>query len=345
MVYLSSRLWTYFRSNQSILSPRIQNKYQWSIFSQIFKWLNKTVNNEDARSLYLNEKYLRVVKLANRSVDSKSVVDRATKKPLSDVLSALKSLNEASVVEIKSFVDTCLHEPGFEIERAEFCDWNPQPKFIKRLKNHDLIEFSLAINKIWLDLYKKFDSSKLGKDCVSSHLAMKYPFVVPGGRFIEIYYWDTYWTLEGLLVCGMFDTARKMLENFLHFIEQYGFIPNGSRIYYLNRSQPPYFSQMVMKYLDWSIRSKDLDEVAKADCERFVLNEALPSMIKEHSFWMSQKSVIVKIDGIDVKLNIYKADTTRPRPESYFEDLVIRRKSIFLIAYGIPTNRKKAYDS
>jgi alpha,alpha-trehalase len=68
------------------------------------------------------------------------------------------------------------------------------------------------------------------------------PFVIAGGRFKEFYYWDSYWIIRGLLVCEMFQTARGMIENFLSIIDRYGLIPNGGRIYYLARSQPPLLS-------------------------------------------------------------------------------------------------------
>lgn len=69
--------------------------------------------------------------------------------------------------------------------------------------------------------------------------------VVPGGRFMESYYWDTYWIIKGLIASDLLQTAQTLIENFVLAIEKYGFIPNGFRQYYLNRSQPPFFSLMV----------------------------------------------------------------------------------------------------
>lgn len=144
---------------------------------------------EDARSLYMNEKFLRVVKLVNQDVDSKHIVDRPTKKPLSQVLAALEKLDESNLDDIRAFVDECLHEPGIEIVRASFIDWKSEPRYLDKIESEELKRFSLSINKIWLDLYKKFDDTKLDAGSVSSHLAMKHPFLVPGGRFREMYYW------------------------------------------------------------------------------------------------------------------------------------------------------------
>lgn len=83
-------------------------------------------------------------------------------------------------------------------------------------------------------------------------------FVIPGGRFRELYYWDTYWIMSGLLLCDMTTTARGVIENFFYLIRTYNIIPNGSRKYYLQRSQPPLLIPMVDQYYQ---HTKDLDFV------------------------------------------------------------------------------------
>lgn len=108
-----------------------------------------------------------------------------------------------------------------------------------------------------------------------------------------------------------------MIENFIDFIKLYGFIPNGSRLYYLNRSQPPYFTSMVYKYYDVCMHSPDMDTKAKLECQRFVLYDALPCMIEEYNFWMKERTVSVGRDTF----NVYRANTNEPRPESYLEDI------------------------
>ena len=79
---------------------------------------------------------------------------------------------------------------------------------------------------------------------------LPYPAVVPGGRFREVYYWDSFWIIRGLILSEMFETVKGMLLNFVHMIRLYGLIPNGGRTYYTNRSQPPLFIQMVKEYVD-----------------------------------------------------------------------------------------------
>lgn len=105
MLYTSVHIWKGLR-----LSETFKNviKIRHSALSLSFtRWLRQFEDARSPASLYLNEKYLRVVKLANRSDDSKSVVDRPTKRPLKEVLEALKCLNEANLDEIKVFIDVC----------------------------------------------------------------------------------------------------------------------------------------------------------------------------------------------------------------------------------------------
>ena len=79
----------------------------------------------------------------------------------------------------------------------------------------------------------------------SSLLPLPYPYIVPGGRFNEIYYWDSYFTQLGLQQSGRVDMIENMIKNFAHLIETVGYIPNGNRSYFIGRSQPPFFSLMV----------------------------------------------------------------------------------------------------
>ena len=55
--------------------------------------------------------------------------------------------------------------------------------------------------------------------------------MIIGGRFKEQYYWDSFWIMEGLLESQLYEIAKAMLENFMDELDQFGFIPNGGRIY------------------------------------------------------------------------------------------------------------------
>ena len=69
-----------------------------------------------------------------------------------------------------------------------------------------------------------------------------------GGHFTEMYYWDSYWIIRGLLVNGMTTTARGMIYNMFHLVDTVGYIPNGNRNFYIRRSQPALLSKMVEEY-------------------------------------------------------------------------------------------------
>jgi len=106
----------------------------------------------------------------------------------------------------------------------------------------------------------------------SSLLPLPRPYVVPGGRFREIYYWDSYFTMLGLLESGRGDLVADMVEDFADLIDRYGHVPNGTRTYYLSRSQPPFFFAMVGL----------LPGEAGAAYGRY-----LPRLKREYQFWMA----------------------------------------------------------
>jgi alpha,alpha-trehalase len=86
-------------------------------------------------------------------------------------------------------------------------------------------------------------------------------FIVPGGRFKEYYYWDAYWIIKGLLASGMVQTVKDMITNLVYLVENHGFIPNGGRVYYLRRSQPPFLIPMVYDYYEATGDIKFVNEI------------------------------------------------------------------------------------
>ena len=76
------------------------------------------------------------------------------------------------------------------------------------------------------------------------------PFVVPGGRFNEMYGWDSYFIVLGLLADQRLDLATSMVDNFTYAIDHYGATLNANRSYYLTRSQPPFFTSMIRAVWD-----------------------------------------------------------------------------------------------
>ena len=155
----------------------------------------------------------------------------------------------------------------------------------------------------------------------SSLLPLPRPYVVPGGRFREIYYWDSYFTMLGLIESGRQDLAQSMVEDFAHLIDSFGHVPNGTRTYYLSRSQPPFFYLMVGL----------LDPADPASA----FAHFLPQLRREYAFWMrgaqglgpgtARARVVGMPDGSI--LNRYWDDRDSPRDESYREDTELARQS------------------
>ncbi|WP_284343813.1 alpha,alpha-trehalase TreF [Dyella mobilis] len=149
----------------------------------------------------------------------------------------------------------------------------------------------------------------------SSLLTLPNDYVVPGGRFAELYYWDSYFAMLGLFEGGRHDLLTSMAGNFAYLIDTYGHIPNGNRSYYLSRSQPPVFALMIELF--------EKHEV----CEAI---RYLPQLCKEYAWWMDGaeelepghafRSVVRLDDGS--LLNRYWDDRDTPREESHLEDVL-----------------------
>ncbi|KAF9086445.1 alpha,alpha-trehalase nth1 [Mortierella sp. AM989] len=108
------------------------------------------------------------------------------------------------------------------------------------------------------------------------------PFVVPGGRFNEMYGWDSYFESLGLLVDGRLELAKGMVDNFVYEIQHYGKILNANRSYYLSRTQPPFLTDMMLKVYDRLPASLEIEN-------KQWLAIALTAAIKEYlTVWMSE---------------------------------------------------------
>ncbi|NIJ53251.1 alpha,alpha-trehalase TreA [Dyadobacter arcticus] len=202
--------------------------------------------------------------------------------------------------------------PDFEI--AAFVD-----KYFK-LAGHIVSEFqtdtsistSEHIKRLWSVLTRQPENQERG----GSLIPLPFPYVVPGGRFREIYYWDSYFTMLGLRESGRVELIESMINNFAYLIDNFGFIPTANRTYYLSRSQPPFFSLMVRLFSEMEGKK--------------ILKRYLPQMQREYDYWMDagpnpaepfqpHRRLVHLPDG--AVLNRYWDDKATPRPESYREDL------------------------
>ena len=173
------------------------------------------------------------------------------------------------------------------------------------------------IDQLWEQLTRRTTSTPPW----SSLLPLPHAYVVPGGRFREIYYWDSYFTMLGLKESGRRELLADMVRDFAYLIDEYGHVPNGTRTYYLSRSQPPFFFEMLSL----------LGEAGGAgDVARY-----LPQLRREYAFWMQgaealrpgevHRRVVALPDG--AILNRYWDDRDTARDESYAHDRELARSS------------------
>lgn len=231
--------------------------------------------------------------------DSKTFVDAIPKNDPQKILHLYQKLKKDPDFDLNHFISLHFHLPD-EVTETDITTE-------KTMESH--------IHKLWNYLRREPD-----KD-VSKHsslIPLPYPYIVPGGRFREMYYWDSYFTAEGLAASGHMNMVENLIMNFCYLINEVGHVPNGNRIYYLSRSQPP-FLFMLIKLLE-------------RHNGRNAINPYLDSLKNEYAFWMHgtqklsnshpvhHRVVYVNEESI---LNRYWDNRPLPREESWLEDVEI----------------------
>ncbi|HWZ15401.1 MAG TPA: alpha,alpha-trehalase TreA [Mucilaginibacter sp.] len=254
-----------------------------------------------ARSQVLSPRQLfpglfEAVQLSGIFPDNKTFVDAVPKRAPAQIL---KDYNDKK------------NQPGFDLKQFVTDNFDAPGAYAGSFKSDISGGIRKHIDTLWQVLYRKHDTvSKY-----SSLLPLPHDFIIPGGRFREIYYWDTYFTMLGLHEANKTQIIQNMVDNFAYLIDKYGFIPNGSRTYYLTRSQPPFFSMM-------------LDVLAKDEGEKVIVKYQ-PELLKEYAFWMkgaeklktgqAYRNVVRMPDG--EILNRYWDESDKPREESFKKDV------------------------
>jgi len=224
--------------------------------------------------------------------DGKTFVDAQPKAAPTIIMQDYARAKPATKIELQEFVRS-----HFELPAANATATN----------SNEHLPLLAHINALW-SLLQRAPGDEIEN---SSALALPHTYIVPGGRFREVYYWDSYFTLLGVAADGHKDLVDAMLNNFTSLIERYGHIPNGTRSYYLSRSQPPFFALML-------------------NLTQTHTRAQLDALIAEHRYWMAGKNcvdvktiacarVVRMTDGS--LLNRYWDDRDTPRDESYAEDV------------------------
>jgi alpha,alpha-trehalase len=258
----------------------------------------KTLEKEEVKILPPEELYGQlfydVQSNENIFEDSKTFVDAVPLYSVKEIRDNYSKLKSPSDSELSDFVKEHFKIPGEGMNYVT-----------------DSSSINMHISKLWEVLKRPADENISG-----TLIPLPNPYIVPGGRFREIYYWDSYFTMLGLQEDGQIEAIEDMVDNFSYLIDRYGFIPNGNRTYYLSRSQPPFYAEMV--------------EVLAESKGDSIYKKYLKFLEKEYEFWMdgsenltetapSFRRVVRLPDG--EILNRYWDDKDTPRPESYREDI------------------------
>ena len=218
--------------------------------------------------------------------------------------------------EIAALYATARTAPGFDLRAFVAQHFDVPPPAGEGVRTDTTRTMEEHIRALWPALTRSADVP----DPRSSLIPLPGAYVVPGGRFREVYYWDSYFTMLGLIQDGRTDLVKNMLDGFAHLVRTVGHIPNANRSYYLSRSQPPYFAAMVGLY------------ASATDTTRALVY--LDAIEAEHAFWMAgadavqpgsaARRVVRLRDGS--LLNRYWDDRPEPRPESHREDFELGQR-------------------
>ncbi|MCW3090225.1 MAG: trehalase [Ferruginibacter sp.] len=233
--------------------------------------------------------------------DGKTFVDCIPKLSLPEIEDKYEQQKQQQRFDLKAFVDENFEMP---------------PVFGEAYESNKQISVEENIRQLWNVLTREPNTEQ------SSLINLPFIYVVPGGRFREIYYWDSYFTMLGLQQHNRVDLIESMINNFAFLLRTYGHIPNGNRRYYLSRSQPPFFALMVTLLAD-----------IKKDEGVFIYYKK--ELELEYNFW--QKGVenthpgkgndrVAKMPGGEL-LNRYYDNNPNPRQESYAEDVHVSKTS------------------
>ncbi|WP_338294349.1 trehalase family glycosidase [Planctobacterium marinum] len=234
--------------------------------------------------------------------DSKTFADAIPNKPFSEIEEHWKKESHLPEFDLGKFVHSHFILPEQKEVKASDA--------VQR----DMLQY---ISSMWTHLLRKPDAIS-----GNSLIELPRPYIVPGGRFQEIYYWDTYFTALGLCEDGHYQLVLDMFSNFQYLIENNGCIPNGNRDYYRGRTQPPILALLLELLLNHKDKLPRLNE---SD----FLESAVASLEQEYQYWMrgsahlshdNNKQIRCLLMSDGTVLNRYFDDHEGPRPESWRED-------------------------
>uniref|UniRef100_A0A803LWN7 Trehalase n=1 Tax=Chenopodium quinoa TaxID=63459 RepID=A0A803LWN7_CHEQI len=247
--------------------------------------------------------------------DPKLYIDFSLKSNLSVTQQAFAKLprtqnGAVSSDVLRKFIQDYFNGAGDDLIYVKPADFVAEPNgFLPKVKNPEVRAWALQVHALWKNLSREASPDVKKHPELHTLLPIPEPCVIPGSRFREVYYWDSYWVIRGLLASHMHKTATAIVTNLIYFVEKYGYVLNGARAYYTNRSQPPLLSSMI-------------HAIYQRTGDKNLIKKALPALIKEHEFWNSgiHKVTIHDSKGCSHNLSRYYATWNKPRPESSTTD-------------------------
>ncbi|HEY9154307.1 MAG TPA: alpha,alpha-trehalase TreF, partial [Opitutaceae bacterium] len=237
--------------------------------------------------------------------DQKTFVDCVPREKPTEILRKYAEEKSRPGFQLSAFVAAHFIEPVTPTGKSAL----PHPESGTHLTTEE------HIRALWPILQRSADREVPG----SSLLPLPYPYIVPGGRFREIYYWDSYFTMLGLRASQREDLIASMVENFAYLEKNYGHIPNGNRTYFLSRSQPPFFSLMV-------------DLLAERRGPK-TYADYLSALETEYAYWNDRGAMLiapthhrVSLQN-GVELTRYYDQLATPRPEAFAKEEATMRAS------------------
>ncbi|XXG77738.1 hypothetical protein AAC387_Pa08g1834 [Persea americana] len=249
--------------------------------------------------------------LGPANFDPKLYVDLPLKSNLSSTEAAFDKLprspnGSVPVRDLYRFVNRYFGGAGTDLVPADPEDFVPEPEgFLPKVENEVVRAWALEVHSLWKNLSRRVSDEVRGRPDLHTLLPLPGRFVVPGSRFREVYYWDSYWIVRGLLVSKMYQTAKSITLNLLSLVKKYGYVLSAARAYYANKSQPPLLSSMIL-------------EVYKKTGDLTLVKKALPLLVKEHRYWNSgiHRVTIQDATGHNHVVSRYYGMWNKPRPES-----------------------------
>lgn len=230
--------------------------------------------------------------------DGKTFADLVPKSRLRSIKEEYDLLKKDPNFDLREFIARHFYDLSTSVQKKEDFVTNPD----------DTID--THIERLWRHLERR---NRINR---GSLIALPYAYIVPGGRFNEQFYWDSYFIMRGLAADGRWEMIEGMVKNMAYLIRKFGHIPTANRTYFLSRSQPPLFSHMVRL-----LASHKGDQV---------LLTYLPYMVAEYRFWMKgrrklavqEHKAYLRVAEMPngVLLNRYYDHLVTPRPESLRED-------------------------